>query len=564
MSDPADQSDRAPAAADSSSDDSDEQLPSSWAQFRPLVLSLAGSAALHLAVFGLVYWISTLRIDLGAEVEWLDTSDDLSGVGHRITDRFADLGDITEKEEKSPKTAPEEQNTPEFQSDESLENALEGEYEPPEPPEPEPPESEEENSARTRSDASRAPNEPKQEAPKQTDSERGKKTSRAFENVEDHRALDRKGPNNLPDMRSFAPGNARMSALVRVDRVRGQPYEDGVRKILRAVPDYRLLLGVPAFDPVRDMDWFFMASPNPQYVQHTFLAVQHRLSTSRVRELVDRRYPDPPAWKTFQEYPVRALVPEHPEYRDPRRIVLAGEGLAMVAKEKLLPGLVEPLSGDSELLARASDGRGEERPREPREALPPPDQRASLLDGLARIHRVADRDETIILLSARGLVYQMPGVGRLPRFESVRLEVSNPDKPTLNIDLQFQDASRAEQFAGQCPDIRTAIDDAIPFSGALGLSDKLERLDCRAEDAYVNVHAAYTAREVGELADLAYPFLPRPPVLDELPKPPKNAEQGEGTSERGSPDAGASGPSSDAGRGSGLRKESPDANGPRK
>jgi len=550
MTDSSPPSEKAPDDTDDPRSFAAREIPSAWVQFRPVLLSIAGSAALHLAVFGFIYWISTFRIDLGAELEWLQTTDELTGVGHRVSDRFADLGDVTEPTPPEPEA--DEDRGPELKSSDALEEALKGTYEPPEPPD---------DREATESPEPRPRDEPPQEnrdeeaeeratdgeSDRVADAENEGGSRRTFEQLADHHSLDRRGPNDLPDMRSFAPGNARMSALVRVDRMRGQPYEEGIRQILRALPDYRLLLGVPDFDPVRDMEWFFMTSPNPQYVQHTFLAVRHRLSAERVRELLDRRYPDPPAWETYREFPVRALVPDHPDYRDPRKILLAEEGLAMVAKERLLPELVDPLSEDSELLARSSGrGTGDENRNHGGErgadrgsgARTSDGERPSLLDGLARIHRVARREETVILLSARGLRFAMPGVGPLPRFESVRLEVSRPEKPTLNIDLQFANSSRAESFAARCPAIREAVDGAIPFSGALGLSEKLDRLDCRAEGQYVNVHASYTAAEIADLADLAHPFVPRPPVLDELPEPP-DPEVGKGDSGGTSTDAGS-------------------------
>jgi len=542
MSETSEQPDATPDGGDGSAPRPDENLTSAWVQFRPLVLSIVGSAALHLALFGVLYWVSTLRIDLGADIEWLDTNDELSGFGHRSTDRFADLGDVDEEKNEQPDSEPEEPEAPDFESEDSLEDALEGDYEPPEPPEPEPEETEGSQrvaSEQTERDASESADESAEE-----DTSESLDGERAFDNVDAHPALDRKGPNELPDMRSFAPGNARMSALVRVDRIRGEPYEGAVRKILRGVPDYRILLGVPEFDPVRDLDWFFMASPNPRYIQHTFLAVRQRLPDGEVRALLDRRYPDPPSWRTYEGYPVRDIVPQRLDYTDPRKIVLGGGGLAFVAKKKLLPQLLEPLSRDSDLLARAagSDSEGDEAAPSGTNA---PAGDASLLDGLARIHRVAQREETIILMNAPGAsISGIPVVGAVPAFQSARMKVSHPDKPTLNIDLQFEGPSAAERFAGKCPAIRRGIEDAVPaaIAWAASVSHALEmmnRLDCRAEGRYVNVHAAYTPREIGKLARAVEPFLPKPPALDELPdpqEPPEDDEEADAASgARGGP-----------------------------
>ena len=519
------------------SDPSDDGTPETSGRLDPrefgiLAGSILASALLHLAVVGAAHWIANLAFDFGADAQWLDTSDELTGIGHRIRNRFAEL-EQPEPPEEPEKTPPDK--GPEL-DEEELKKALEGSYQPPDVPEPEPkptPEKAPAERPKTTSDAQRrapketSPSEPSSdEKPSETSEER----DRPFANIGDHEALDRAGPTNLPDMRSFAPGNARMSALIRVDQIRGQPYEDAVKEILRAVPDYRLLLGVDEVDPIRDMNWFFMASPDPRYIQHTFLAVRHELSDQRLVELLDQRYPNSPPWQTFEDLPVRDLVPENPHYRDPRRILLAGEGLTLVAKRKLLDQVAKPLAEDSTLLASQTPPPSEPPDLEKRE-------RPTLIDGLVRLHRVAKRDDTILLLSARGLAFHMPGVGRLPRFESVRMAVTRPKHPTLDIDLQFADERKARRFERDCPALRTAIDDAIPFSGMMGLSSMLRELKCKVDGAYVNVHGQFTVEEVTNLGELALPFVPRPPVLSELPEPPEKEHRDAGAQREQQPDA---------------------------
>jgi hypothetical protein len=490
--------------------------------------SILLSTLLHGGVFGGLHYLSTLDIDLAVETTWLDTADELRGLGQQRRDRFAEIEQPAppkpNKSDESPSEEDDATDVPKL-DDDKLAQALDGAWEPPDAPDPpEPKETEQaasspaETDPDTSDDSPKPPEPPTPETPPDSPSD-----SEAFSDIQQHRALNRAGPNGLPDMRSFAPGNARMTALIRLDRVRGQPYESIVRKILRSLPDYRLLLGSPKVDPVRDLDSLFMASPDPRYVQNTFLAIRHSLSDERVVDLLDARYPDSPAWGTYESFPVRDLVPDNPHYRDSRRILLTGEGLALVAKDKLLSDIVGPLEEDSELL----ESDGDATPSEQGSQTPP-----TLLDGLAKLHRIADDEETIVLLSARGLRFRMPGAGRLPRFQSVRLAVTNPASPTLDIDLQFGSPEKARDFAQRCPAIRKSIDDAIPFSGTLGITNLLSRLDCRPDDAFVNVHGRYTVQQVTELAELAAPFMPEPPALNRLPDPPP-----ERTDSDGSPDA---------------------------
>jgi hypothetical protein len=478
--------------------------------------SLLMSALLHGGLFGGLHYLSTLEIDLAFETTWLDPAEELRGIGQQQRDRFAEIERTAppkpDDRDDAPSDKDESTGGPKL-DDDKLEQALDGDWEPPETPDPpEPKDTKPAASALAETDPdipddAQKPSEPSEpETPSASPSD-----SEPFSDIQQHAALNRAGPNGLPDMRSFAPGNARMTALIRLDRVRGQPYESIARKILRSLPDYRLLLGSPKVDPIRDLDSLFMASPDPRYVQNTFLAIRHSLSDERVVELLDARYSDSPTWETYESFPVRDLVPENPHYRDSRRILLTGEGLALVAKDKLLSGIVGPLKEDSELLVSDGDDASSRQQSE----TPP-----SLLDGLANLHRIADDDKTIVLVSARGLRFRMPGVGSLPRFESVRLAVTNPASPTLDIDLQFESSDKARRFAQRCPAIRESVDDAIPFSGTLGISALLSKLDCRPEGAFVNVHGRYTVQQVTELAELAAPFIPEPPALDQLPDPP--------------------------------------------
>ncbi len=466
------------------------------------------SALLHAGLFGGLYWLPPLDLGVDIDLQWRETSDELRGLGQRRADRFAQIDAPPDSPESDDE--PSESPTPSI-DDERLAEALDGSWEPPNAPdppgaasEPEPSPGDDPPPARESATEPDAPDDPQAAEP--------------FGELRDHDALERAGPNDLPDMRSFAPGNARMSALIRFDRLRGRPYQSVVDEIVRRLPDYRLLLADRDVDPTRELDWLFMASPDPRYVHHTFLAVRHGFSTDRVTELLDARYPEPPAWRTFESFPVRPLVPDQPDYRDPRRILLTGQGLALVARADLLPEIAKPLAADSKLLRPDGDRETSERTGGER----PP----RLLDGIARLHRVAADGETLVLVSARGMRTRLPGVAEPLDFESVRLSVTDPSRPTLTIDVQFAAEQGATEFAERFPALRRAVDEAIPFSGALGLRAVLNELECRADGRFATIRGAFTPRKVAELGDLLLPFLPRPPALERLPEPPAERDDG--------------------------------------
>ncbi|TXD34166.1 hypothetical protein FRC98_19205 [Lujinxingia vulgaris] len=336
-------------------------------------------------------------------------------------------------------------------------------------------------------------------------------------------AIDRSSPSNLPDMRHYGPGNARMTALVRLDRLRGAPYQQQASRLIQAVPDYRILLETTGLDPITELDAIFMASANPNHLHETFLAVRHRYDNSELRELLDGRFAEPPPWSEGGR-PARALVPDTGRYRDPRQVVLAARGLALVGKPGWFGHFDRRIASDSEI----ADGA----------QLP---ENFRLLDGLRRIEEVAEEQNTIALISASGLVYYAPGIGTLPRFEAVRLSLTHPANPRLTIDLRFRSESQAASFAESCPSLQRRIIGGIPAARMLGIAALIERLECSHSEDYVTVTGQYSARELTSILQFATPFVPRPPSLTGLPEPPPPPAPPQaptGTSETSPPDAG--------------------------
>jgi hypothetical protein len=477
------------------------------------------------------------------ETEWIEQFEELEGLGHGMQGgRWASVEDLPDDEEPEegpepekepePEEEPEPKEEPEPEPEDEPEDDPEPEDEPEDEPEPEP-EPEPEDEALVA----------KETAPKPEDTEADNEPAPA-EDDEDHSpfradqplpGLEREGPTNIPDLKHYGPGNARITALVRMDRLRDTLYEEPVRKVMQAVPDFRILAHSTGFDPIDDIDSFFMASAKPQYVQHTFLAVRHGKTHDEIREVLDRRFRDPIEWETFGEYAVRRLVPESSDYWDPRKIMLAREGLTLVGKDEWLEELAADLPDDSPLRDADDDGDGDGADR--------PAVQATVLDGLAQIERAAEQDGTMAVLSAQGLVYFLPGLGRM-RFEGVRLAVTNPESPTLDLDLKFEDEDEAQKFARSCPMLKARLKKGMGLDGglasfatkAVGLGDLIDKLQCRADADYVNVRAVYTAQQLHTLAAFAVRFVPRPEGLEDLPPPPPPEPEPE--PEEGEPDAG--------------------------
>ena len=307
------------------------------------------------------------------------------------------------------------------------------------------------------------------------------------------------------------------TALVRNDRLRGTPLQEVVTHILKLVPDYRIALDNTDIDPVRDLDSMFMASARPQYIQHTFLAVRHRMSDADMQERLARRFGDGLAWSDYNGIPIRDLIPENEHYQDPRKILLR-PGMAVLTRPEFLGELTRNLPKDSD--ARLSEGR------------------ATLLDSIAQIEDAAD-PETLALVSAMDIRVFIPGLG--PRtFEGIALSVTDAANPHIKIDLKFPKEEDATGFADACPSLKNRI-----ISGQKNFmvrnmaSNYLDRVTCVANETYVTVEATYTSEEIRSVLGLASMVVPQPMVLSKLPKPPPlPADAGSDPADAGSDDVG--------------------------
>jgi hypothetical protein len=429
----------------------------------PLLAGLLGSALLHaLVVFG-GPMIADLLPDLTPSVEWTRAPQQLEMIGSFAPQRTA-------------RTAPESSEDKSSQPD----RQVSGELEPQEGPE--------------AFEEAFKPKKPSRLTQEPTEPARPKNVSEAPPQAPSNEPalpeLDRAGPSNLPDLSGFAPGNALMSALIRMKPLRGQPYESQAKRLLERLPDYHILAEASDVEPTRVMDSFFMASSNPRYVQRTFLAIRHNRTNEEIRRILDRRYPDPPTWDTVRGMPRRDLIPETRGYRDNRNILLADDQTLVVARDQWL----------DTLLGESDD--------------------APMLEALRHVHETAEDDQTIALLSATGLRYRIPGLRPLT-FESVRLAIRKPETPTLQVDLKLPSTTDARDFVDACPSMRDAIKRAVPGSYFIGLDALIDRLTCRVDGTYAHISATYQPEQMRRLLNLATMAIPHPPSLARLPAPPQ-------------------------------------------
>ncbi len=461
------------------------QEPRGWFGVTFLSYSVVFSMLLHASLLIPSFFeLPHNEADIG--LEWLKSFDSLEGLGHGSAGRWADveLAGLAPKPEPAP-TEP----TPIDPADVEVQG--------PEPPPPKP-------KPRPKPTAKPAPDPNAEPTPKPVEPPPKPRNPREVYSQGDLPGLNREGPNALPAMDGYGPGNAVFTALVRLDRILGTEFEEPTRQLIAAVPDYRILLEGTGVDPVRDFHSMFMASADPVYLDETFLAVRHRGSTAALRDQLDRRFEVAMPWRTERNYSTRALVPADSPYPDVRQILLPRGDLALVVRPEWIAQLTRGLPDGSRLI----DGVDVE-------AL---DRRPTMLDGLAHIERAAAGNDTVVLVSAMAIRMTIPGVGRLA-FEGAKLSIADLSEPKLRIDVAFRTPDEATRFAGNCPELKRRAIKEVPWVARSITTMLVERLTCVPTGNYVAIAGDYTRQEAQRVLSIATPFVPRPPILAKLPRP---------------------------------------------
>jgi hypothetical protein len=158
----------------------------------------------------------------------------------------------------------------------------------------------------------------------------------------------------------LAPGDASLMLLLRMDRVRGSPYEGAVRRLLEVFYDHKTILWSSGIDPLRDFAALLIATPNPYRVTQTFLAAQYSGPSTRIRRALERatRYKDKRLRWTRSGGYLRGEIPSPPKLPGDPRIVILRPGLVMLSDPKnvSLLGAVSPGAHDAPVRPSGSPG----------------------------------------------------------------------------------------------------------------------------------------------------------------------------------------------------------------
>jgi hypothetical protein len=230
------------------------------------------------------------------------------------------------------------------------------------------------------------------------------------------------------DLTAYAPPGDVVTVLLRLDRIRGTPWEDRVRAIVEPMPDYQAIIGGRDIDLADHLDLLVITSSEPQSITATTLAARSRKRDAAIRELLDHDGA-PIDWRDVRGGQLGTRRPgpaRHPS--DPRVYLLPAalsDWLVLARPEHLGPLLDAPAGG-------ASD---------------PPDWLAAIPDIAAEAGE--EEEGPIAVVSATGFPrsVHIPRVGEIaaPRHAAMAVEI-DPRGFRIRGTLTFEDEDRAMAF----------------------------------------------------------------------------------------------------------------------
>jgi hypothetical protein len=238
-------------------------------------------------------------------------------------------------------------------------------------------------------------------------------------------------PPETTDLSPFAPDDANLVVLLRMDKLRRSPHRAGAEALLSALPDWSTLVAGSGVSPIDDFEALLIATADPHSITATFLAARHG-DTPKVRALVTRTLPP----------------------GDPRVFKIVRPGLTI---------LTQP-----EELARDMG-----------------DPRTTWLAQLEQFDRVAQADNgpaVLVTLSDAPALIRFGG--GLPTPQAIALAATGDASPAVRVRIVFASADEATAFAREWPQIMQRYRAATAL---LGLAPALDGIAIDTKDENVEL-----------------------------------------------------------------------------
>lgn len=245
----------------------------------------------------------------------------------------------------------------------------------------------------------------------------------------------------VPGLAEFGPGNARLIVLLRMDRLRDSPFEEGLKQLMHRFPDYKKLLSGSAIEPVRGIDRLLIATNNPKRRDQTFVAVHHPIPDKELREALSASFHGGLRWYRFKGRPLGRPLHQDTKKSDPRVVLLPEPGVFMLMRPEILAQL------DSPSVTPPPVDEGAEEPETPVE-------QRTLLQAVTAIEETdgPDGEAPAVFVTARDVSLRFaPGIAHMPNPVAVSVALGVGAEPSFVMWFEFDEEAKAQEFVKRWP-----------------------------------------------------------------------------------------------------------------
>ncbi len=310
------------------------------------------------------------------------------------------------------------------------------------------------------------------------------------------------------DLGPYAPGDARVIAILHADKLRGNPLRAGAEELLAALPDTEMILAGTGLNPFDDFDTIMVATADPADVSETFLAGRGIHGAAALKKALAGPDGKRVRWVDAGERAIGMRV-KAPKW-DPRLYVVAGPEWMVFGRPEQLGALADPPAPAPAPGTPSGDGGVDDdfasdagAATSPIGTAPVPPAWAKRL-GQIRTVAGEEADGPALVLS----VADLRGALRLPK--SLRAPI--PKQATLAVRLDaegaigwativFDDDAALQAFLVEWKGWRDAAA-RDQFSALLGVPALMDRVELTPEGARLHLRTRMKAQQVGSLLRL--------------------------------------------------------------
>ncbi len=286
----------------------------------------------------------------------------------------------------------------------------------------------------------------------------------------------------------LAPGDASLMLLLRMDRIRGSPFEQSVRRLLEVFYDHKTILWSSDVDLVRDFKSLLIATPNPYRVTETFLAGRYSIPRPVLRRALEKaaRFKNKRLRWTRGPDRWRGEIPSPPKLAHDPRAILLDQTMVMLVDPKHIPLLESSTGSDA-----GADGGGWI-------------EKLSLMD-LKGGHGIEGPGMMLQAISLGRLVRLPPD---LPLPDSFQVTIGATDPTPVKGMLIFSSRTLAAAFLKAIP-LRIAQAKKSILLRFLGVTALLDAIVFKREERAVYASTQLTGDQVRSLLELFSRMIPQ-------------------------------------------------------